>query len=363
MNTFSTNLDHINSLLSIFPRVELANIPTPLEKMQRLSEHIAGPIYFAKRDDLTGFAGGGNKARQLEYSFGDALHCGADMILVTGAVQSNYVRSAAAAAAKFGLSCHVQLENRVSDMPSSYHQSGNVLLTKLFGASASTLHIGEDEAAADANIADIASDYAKKGKKPYLLTLSPDTKPLGALGYMRCAGEILDQLHNQKQSVDAIVVASGSAATHVGLLLGLRLLGSEIAVYGICVRRDKKQQTLRVKSIVRLAEKLIGCGQVVQDNDIKCYDDWLCPGYGKTNALVYESMTLAGNLEGMIVDPVYTAKSLAGALGLFRHGVFNEAQNILYLHTGGTPAVFAYEDELTAKLSENLSITNLDDMT
>ncbi len=363
MNTFPTNLDHINSLLSIFPRVELANIPTPLEKMQRLSEHIAGPKYFAKRDDLTGFAGGGNKARQLEYSFGDALHCGADMILVTGAVQSNYVRSAAAAAAKFGLSCHVQLENRVSDMPSSYHKSGNVLLNKLFGASASTFHIGEDEAAADANIADIASDYAKKGKKPYLLTLSPDTKPLGALGYMRCAGEILDQLHNQKQSVGAIVVASGSAATHVRLLLGLRLLGSEIAVYGICVRRDKKQQTLRVKSIVRLAENLIGCGQVVQDSDVNCYDDWLGPGYGKTNALVHESMALAGNLEGMIVDPVYTAKSLAGALGLFRHGVFNEAQNILYLHTGGTPAVFAYEDELTAKLSENLPTTNLDHMT
>ena len=111
----------------MFPRVELANIPTPLEKMQRLSEHIAGPSYFVKRDDLTGFAGGGNKARQLEYSFGEAIHCGADMILVTGAVQSNYVRSAAAAAAKFGLSCHVQLENRVDDMPSSYHQSGNVL--------------------------------------------------------------------------------------------------------------------------------------------------------------------------------------------------------------------------------------------
>ena len=262
------NMDRINSLLTKFPRVELANIPTPIEKMHRLSEYISGPQYFAKRDDLTGFAGGGNKARQLEYSFGDAVRCGADMVLITGAVQSNYVRSAAAAAAKLGLSCHVQLENRVSDMPPPYHRSGNVLLNKLFGVSSSTFHIGEDEAAADANIADIAKDYAKKGKKPYLLTLSPDTKPLGALGYIRCAGEILDQLNNQKQSVEKIVVASGSAATHVGILLGLRLLGSEIPVHGVCVRRDKNQQILRVEGIVRLAEHLIGCGKVVQGKDI-----------------------------------------------------------------------------------------------
>ena len=351
MNSFSTNIDQINSLLTKFPRVELANIPTPLEKMQRLSEHISGPNYFVKRDDLTGFAGGGNKARQLEYSLGEAIHRGADMILVTGAVQSNYVRSAAAAAAKFGLSCHVQLENRVDDMPSSYHRSGNVLLNKLFGASISTFHIGEDEAAADANIADIASDYVKKGKTPYLLTLSPDTKPLGALGYIRCAGEILDQLHDQKQSMNAIVVASGSAATHVGLLLGLRLLRSNIPVHGICVRRDKKQQISRVKGIVRLAENLIGCGEVVQDSDIKCHDEWLHPGYGKTNELVYEAMTLAGSLEAMVVDPVYTAKSFAGAVGLCRQGVFNSSQNILYLHTGGTPAIFAYAREITEMLN------------
>ena len=166
MSSSSTNMDRINSLLAKFPRVELANIPTPLEKMQRLSQHIVGPMYFSKRDDLTGFAGGGNKARQLEYSFGDAIRCGADMILITGAVQSNYVRSAAAAAAKLGLSCHVQLENRVGDMPPSYHRSGNVLLNKLFGASSSTFHIGEDEAAADASIADMAKNHRKKGKKP-----------------------------------------------------------------------------------------------------------------------------------------------------------------------------------------------------
>jgi D-cysteine desulfhydrase/L-cysteate sulfo-lyase len=228
-------------------------------------------------------------------------------------------------------------------------------LNKLFGASSSTFHIGEDEAAADANIADIAEAHRKKGKKPYLLTLSPTTKPLGALGYMRCAGEILDQLQYQKQPIEKIVVASGSAATHVGILLGLRLLGSEISVHGICVRRDKKQQTSRVKGIVRLAENLIGCGHIVLDSDIKCHDDWLAPGYGKMNGSVHEAMTLAGTLEGMIVDPVYTAKSLAGAIGLYRQGVFSNTQNILYLHTGGMPAIFAYENEITEKLNKGLS--------
>ena len=167
---------------------------------------------------------------------------------------------------------------------------------------------------------------------------------------------IRDRLNNQKQSVEKIVVASGSAATHVGILLGLRLLGSEIPVHGICVRRDRNQQILRVEGIVRLAEHLIGCGKVVQNKDIKCHDDWLAPGYGKMNESVHEAMTLAGTLEGMIVDPVYTAKSLAGAIGLFRQGVFNNAQNILYLHTGGMPAIFAYEGEITEKLNKSSSI-------
>lgn len=347
MMSTSTNMDRLNSYLINFPRTQLANTPTPLEKMPRLSENINGPVYFVKRDDLTGFAGGGNKARQLEYSFGDAIKNGATMILITGAVQSNYVRSAAAAAAKLGLACHVQLENRVGGMPGIYHSSGNVLLNKIFGASSSTFPIGEDEAAADTNIANIAKGFIKKGEKPYLLTLSADTKPLGSLGYIRCAGEILDQINDLEQPIDAIVVASGSAATHVGLLLGLRLLGSKISVHGICVRRDTHQQIARVEGITRLAEDLIGCGKLVEDDDIRCHDDWLTPGYGKTNQSVYEAMALAGSLEGIVVDPVYTAKSLAGAIGLYRQGLLHKGQRILYLHTGGMPALFAYENEIT----------------
>jgi 1-aminocyclopropane-1-carboxylate deaminase/D-cysteine desulfhydrase-like pyridoxal-dependent ACC family enzyme len=341
-----TKQDELDGHLSHLPRVTLAHVPTPIEAMARLSEAVGGATLLAKRDDLTGFATGGNKARQLEYSMGAAVAAGTDMLLVTGAVQSNYMRTAAAAAAKLGMGCHLQLEDRVADMDAAYHANGNVLLDRLFGAATSTFHIGEDEAAADGNLSQIAGTYRNQGKTTYQLTLSADTKPLGSLGYMRCAAEILDQIVDGEPPIDAIVLASGSAATHVGMLLGLRLLGSDIPVHGICVRRDAVQQTQRVRDIVRLAEVLVGCGHVVDDSDVLCHDKWFGPGYGKPVESTREAIDLAGRLEALIVDPVYTAKSLAGAIGLSRDGVFSEGQRVLWVHTGGLPAVFAYGDKM-----------------
>jgi D-cysteine desulfhydrase family pyridoxal phosphate-dependent enzyme len=341
-----SKLNELETHLSSLPRMELAAAPTPIEAMPRLTKAVGGPALLVKRDDMTGFATGGNKARQLEYSMGAAIAAGADMLLVTGAVQSNYMRTAAAAAAKLGMACHLQLENRVPDMDFGYHSNGNVLLDRLYGATTSTFPVGEDEAAADASIAVIAKEHRDKGRKPYLLTLSADTKPLGTLGYMRCAAEILDQISGGEPAFDAIVVPSGSAATHVGMLLGLRLLGSDLPVYGICVRRDAAAQTARVKSITRLAETLIGCGRLVEDDQVICHDDWLGPGYGRATESTFEAIALAGRLEGMIVDPVYTAKSLAGTIGLSRVGVFTKAQRVLWVHTGGLPAVFAYGDKM-----------------
>jgi 1-aminocyclopropane-1-carboxylate deaminase/D-cysteine desulfhydrase-like pyridoxal-dependent ACC family enzyme len=270
------------------------------------------------------------------------------MILVTGAVQSNYMRTAAAAAAaaKLGMECHLQFEDRVTGMDAGYHENGNVLLDRLFGAATSTFPLGEDEAAADGNLAQIAGTYRNQGKTPYQLKLSADTKPLGALGYMRCAAEILDQIAAGEPDIDAIVLASGSAATHVGMLLGLRLLGSATPVHGICVRRDAVQQTERVRGIVRLAEELVGCGPVVADGDVHCHDAWLGPGFGCPVESTHEAIRLAGRMEGFVVDPVYTAKSLAGAIGLARSGVFKAGARVLWIHTGGLPAVFAYGDKM-----------------
>ena len=345
-----SKLDELDDHLAHLPRVTLAHVPTPIEAMPRLSQAIGGATLLAKRDDLTGFATGGNKARQLEYSIGAAVAAGADMLLVTGAVQSNYMRTTAAAAAKLGMACHLQLEDRVTRMDASYHENGNVLLGRLFGATTSTFHLGEDEAAADGNLAQIAGTYRSQGKTTYQLKLSADTKPLSALGYMRCAAEILDQIDAAAPPVDApidaIVLASGSAATHVGMLLGLRLLGSDIPVHGICVRRDAVQQTQRVRDIIRLAEELVGCGHVVEDSDIFCHDNWFGPGYGKPIESTFEAIDLAGRMEAIIVDPVYTGKSLAGVIGLTREGVFRTGQRVLWIHTGGLPLVFAYADRM-----------------
>ncbi|WP_193172974.1 D-cysteine desulfhydrase family protein [Nisaea nitritireducens] len=344
--------DALQHRLDGFPRVRLGHFPTPLEKMDRLAGHLSEelgkpvPSLWVKRDDCSGVATGGNKVRQLEYSFGAAQAAGADTAVITGAVQSNYMRTAAAFAAKLGMECHVQLENRVEGMGEEYHKSGNVLLDRMFGARMHHFPLGEDEKAADTNLSRIADRLKREGKKPYLFTLSADSKPTGSLGYMQCAVELLQQSAANDMQFDAVVVPSGSAATHVGTLLGLRLAGYSGPVHGICVRRDAKSQTERVLSITRLAEDMLGCGEVVPESDVMCLDDWLGPSYGKMVESTHEAIDLAGRLEALIVDPVYTAKSLAGLIGLTRAGAFEDMGNVLYIHTGGLPALFAYRSAL-----------------
>ena len=347
-----TGPDALQHRLNGFPRVRLGHFPTPLEKMERLTGHLSKelgcqvPTLWVKRDDCTGIATGGNKVRQLEYSFGAAKAAGADTAVITGAVQSNYMRTAAAFAAKLGMESHVQLENRVEGMGEEYHKSGNVLLDRMFGAHLHYFPLGEDEKAADANLSSIAERLKQEGRKPYLFTLSADTRPTGSLGYMQCAVELLEQTSQTGMKFDAVVVPSGSAATHVGTLLGLRLAGYDGPVHGICVRRDAKSQAERVLSITRLAEDMLGYGRTVSESDVLCHDDWLGPSYGKMVESTHEAIDLAGRLEALIVDPVYTAKSLAGLIGLTRNGTFNGMQNVLYIHTGGLPSVFAYRSAL-----------------
>ena len=180
--------------LHTIARTPLAHTPTPIEPLSNLGKHLGSGRIYVKRDDCTGLAVGGNKARQLEYYFGEALEQSADTVLITGAVQSNFVRMAAAAAAKLGLTCHIQLEERVTDAGAEYRESGNVLLNRILGAVMHTYPKGEDEAGADANLRLIAEQLGEAGKKPYIIPLAPGHPPLGALGYVRAAGEILDQL-------------------------------------------------------------------------------------------------------------------------------------------------------------------------
>jgi len=219
-------------------RVILSHTPTPVELLGNMSRKLSGAEVWIKRDDCTGLAMGGNKSRQLEYYFGEAKAQKADTILITGAVQSNYVRSAVAAARKLGMEVEVQLEERTPGRPEEYYQSGNPYLIKMMGAKIHYYPDGEDEEGADAALYLRAEVLKREGKQPYVIPLAGRHVPLGALGYVDCAEEMLQQFSEQKLDIDGIVIGSGSGTTHAGLVAGLRALGSKIAVYGFCVRRD-----------------------------------------------------------------------------------------------------------------------------
>ena len=330
------------------PRAALLSGPTPIEALPRLSEELGVEVSI-KRDDLTGIGLGGNKIRQLEFYFGNALAEGADTILITGAVQSNFVRSAAAVAAKLGLDAVVQLEERVPGQERIYYETGNVLLDDLFGARRISFPVGEDESAADQALRDEAARLREKGRKPYVIPLGADNPPHGALGYMIAAKEISEQ----GWAFDCAVVASGSGATHGGFLCGLRALGISTPVYGACVRRSRDLQQPRIRTVTHRIEALLGCEPFIGDDDIIVSDAALAPGYGLVSDIGWEAMRMLARLEGLVVDPVYTAKSLAVLIDQVRNGTIAKGSRVLFVHTGGQPALFAYEAELRRRLAEN----------
>ncbi len=334
----------VDRALSNLPRVRLAHLPTPLEDMPNLGARLGGPRLLVKRDDCTGVAMGGNKARQAEWYFGAALEAGADTVITTGAVQSNHARMTCAYARRLGLAVEIQLEHRVSGRGEIYANSGNVLLDRLLGARIHEYPDGEDEKGADENLARIAARVKSEGGKPYVIPLSPDHPPVGALGYLEAASEILGQAAAMAITIDAIVVPSGSASTHAGLLAGLRALGSDARVFGVCVRRDAESQAKRVAMRSAETEILAKLPNAVSAADIWVSDDYLGPGYGQSTPEMMEAMRLAGECEGLLLDPVYTSKSMAGLVGAIRDGVFAAGETIVFLHTGGTPALFAYPE-------------------
>ena len=336
--------------LDDLPRVALGHGPTPLEAMPNLASRFDGLGLYVKRDDCTGLALGGNKVRQLEFYLGEARAEGADTILITGAIQSNFVRLAAAAARKLAMDCHIQLEERVPKTDPLYRGSGNVLLDRVLGATMHVFPAGEGEAGADARLGEIAAGLAAEGRRPYVIPLAPGHKPLGALGYVVAAREILGQIRAQGLAVDEVVVASGSGNTHAGLLFGLRALGSAMRVTGICVRRPAMAQRERIRARVEEIAELLGLAPLVTDGDIVLHDEVLAPGYGQLNPATLDAIATTARSEGLILDPVYTGKTMAGFL---RSAAVSAAgRTLLFLHTGGTPALFAYGDALADALDK-----------
>lgn len=324
-----------------FPRIALVHGPTPIELLASTSASLGGPEIWIKRDDLTGLGFGGNKVRQLEYYLGEALARGADTVVTTGAVQSNHATLACVAARSLGMDCVIQREDRVPVREQSYRVSGNVLLQEVLGARSVSFPVGEDEEAADRNLAALAEAERHSGKIPYVIATGPDHPPLGALGYIDCAQEILD---GAPAPFDAVVVASGGGNTHAGLLAGFRLQGSPIRVQGVCVRRDRRRQLERMMLRCRKLEELIGRERLIREDDLHLIDDSLGEGYGRLDAQTRETIELVARRDGILLDPVYTGKAMAGLIHMVRNRDFTRSDRVLFLHTGGLPALFAYSD-------------------
>ena len=341
----------LSKTIEKFPRVRLGHAPTPLDAAPRLGASLGIKLWI-KRDDCTGLAMGGNKVRQIEFPVGEAQSQDADTLLITSAVQSNYVRVAAAAGRRLGMEVHIQLEERVPGVDAQYRASGNVLLDRIFGAKLHTFPVGEDEPAADASLDLLAQSLAEKGRRPYVIHLAPAHPPLGALGYVIAAEEILAQARAHDLEFDAVVCPTGSALTHAGLLVGLRALGKTIPVYGICVRRDAGSQVARVRKVMSELTGMIERPEDFDADDVKAFDGVLAPGYGRLSDAVREAIALAARQEGLLLDPVYTGKTMAGLINHVRTGVIPAGSRVLFVHTGGLPAIFAYGDELGPWLSD-----------
>jgi len=329
-------------LLSRFPRVSLAHLPTPLEYLPRLSKHLGGPDIYVKRDDCTGLGTGGNKTRKLEFLVADAIEKNADVIITQGAVQSNHARQTAAAACKVGMECELIFEKRVEDADDAYKQSGNVLLDRIFGANISEVAKGSDM---DAAMETLAEELRGKGKTPYIVP-GGGSNPIGALGYIDCALEFMSQANRDGIVIDHVVHATGSAGTQAGLIVGLKATSSNIPLLGIGVNAPQDVQEEKVWKLAVETADYVGAPGCVQREDIVANCDYVGDGYGLPTQSMNDAVMLLARLEGLLFDPVYSGKGLAGMIDLVTTGYFAGNKSIVFIHTGGVAGLFGYSAQL-----------------
>jgi L-cysteate sulfo-lyase len=329
-------------LLSRFPRVSLAHLPTPLEPLPRLSKHLGGPNIFVKRDDCTGLGTGGNKTRKLEFLMADALRRNSTVVITQGAVQSNHARQTAAAACKLGLRCELVFEKRVDQPSEMYLNSGNVFLDRLFGATIREVEKGSDMNAA---LEAVADEWRSRGETPYVIPGGGSNK-VGALGYVDCALEFLNQANRSGLVINHVLHATGSAGTQAGLVVGMKASHCGIPLLGIGVNVDRETQEQRVYKLAVETAEYIGAAGVVARGDVVANCDYVGDGYGVPTEGMNEAVLLLARLEGLLFDPVYSGKGLAGMIDLIRQKQFGKTDNLLFIHTGGAAGLFAYRDQL-----------------
>ena len=328
--------------LSRFPRRRYTQHPTPIEHLPRFSAALGGPQIWIKRDDQLGLTPGGNKTRKLEFLVADALAQGADTLVTCGAPQSNHCRITLSAAVKEGLKCRFVIEERV---PGSYdeHGSGNHFLFRLMGVEDITLVPGGSDMAAA--MQKVALELEAEGRKGYVIP-GGGSNALGGLGYVACTQELQQQLFEQDLQIDRVVVGSGSSGTHGGMVAGFLGNHLDIALTGVGVSRDPEDQAPLVRREAQAVCDLLELGVTVPEDRVHCVGGYWQPKYSVPNDAMVEAVRLMARTEGILLDPVYTGKIVAGLIGMVRDGAIAADEHVLFLHTGGMPSLFAYEDVL-----------------
>ncbi|MDT8307850.1 MAG: D-cysteine desulfhydrase family protein [Anaerolineae bacterium] len=318
-------------------RVRIAHLPTPLEKLDRLGKHLGGPEIYIKRDDQTGLATGGNKTRKLEFLVADALAHNCDYLITTGAPQSNHCRQTAAAAAQFGLGCGLVLRGQSAGA----RMTGNLLLDRLLGAH---LYWTEDQPGSEV-IARVAAEQRSLGRNPYVIPLG-GSNVMGATGYVMAMKELTEQLEAQRLNIDFIVFASSSGGTQAGIVLGAIVYDFRGQILGISVDHDADSLKTIASALATATATHLGLGPCSVAGRVQVNDDYLGEGYAKVGEPEREAIQLVAQLEGILLDPVYTGRAMAGLIDLIRWGAFTRGQKVLFWHTGGTAALPAFTDKL-----------------
>lgn len=335
-------------------RVPLAHLPTPLEQT-RARASLPDVRLFIKRDDCTGLAFGGNKCRKLEFSIGQALAAGATAIVTASGLQSNHIRQTAAAAARAGLSFHAVVAPVLDHFPRSHIDSGNLALSGILGA---RFHLAPDEDSLEAVAAEVVQELEAAGERPFLIPLGA-SDGVGSLGYVVCAIELLDQCAAQKIAPQAIFTATGSCGTQAGLLAGLRLRGSQIPVIGISVSEPAGVKREKIRTCLASLEEVLGLKTGCRNDEIIVHDDFVGGGYSHpTDDAEFWIKNLARS-DGILLDPIYTGKAFAGMMGLLQSQAIKASGDVIFLHTGGGPALFADPQQLWRPEQEAPQITAL----
>ena len=344
------SLQKLKTRIDGFPRTTLATLPTPLEKLSNLSRELNVNLYI-KRDDQTGLAMGGNKSRKLEFIMADALGQGADSIITWAGVQSNWCRQLAAAARCAGIEPFLLIFKRPG-LPSG--SDGNLLLDEIFDADISIFELEKGSPIAELRhvqkFVDIVANRAKeRGKRPYLAPIGGSRsegsmrRPWGAIGYVNAMIELTEQAATRGIVIDQLVFATSSGSTHAGLLAGARLLGSPTTILGISMSETREEITRVVEDIgSRTLLEFTGAKLCKEIGEVTVLDDYTGGGYGVLDAQIVRAISLVAKKEGILLDPVYTGKAMAGLIDLCARGYFRSGENVVFLHTGGTPALFPY---------------------